>query len=563
MTRIHHQNPKRTKTTLSCCADHRPFCYLCLSFTEFMIMNSLRKRSLPTSEDFPYIVYGVPLAPKHAVYQQYGSHPPSWLQEARDESGRKRFHGAFTGGFSAGYFNTVGSKEGWTPSSWSSSRTNRASVANAPTLEDIMDEEDLADRDASLQFIPRQPTINSACSLDDPLLRELTTSSNSFCGEKLLRQMGWNGQTFVGRRDIPVFPQDMHAYHGLGYAEDKTIQRVKATRIQSNVLRKRDPDISLGALNNEEEEDADIYDTGPPINVHYDKALTIKKPKPVLSNSLPTIRHAFIKKKSKSNVSLVSTKGEKKVQAAESTLFPGFVTRAKPFMLSITSHSTLPDIPADWQPKYLRYQKLKCSSASESLPIKELRADERGRRLEGDLNTHEKAHKVNSQNSDWRLIDSKTAQLASERPDHPYEDERKPLYDKFLQAHLQDDSSLLSGMSAVLLSEFMQTASLYRPLSAIMGNRFVSATMSKSDESKQLPTTDAPPKKFLEPSRIVTEFIPESLLCKRFGVPLPNNAKVIKTSEAKRLEPTIMSYEEEQLQQERPQDSIYEAIFGN
>ena len=29
-----------------------------------------------------------------------------------DEQGRRRFHGAFTGGFSAGYFNTVGSKEG-------------------------------------------------------------------------------------------------------------------------------------------------------------------------------------------------------------------------------------------------------------------------------------------------------------------------------------------------------------------------------------------------------------------------------------------------------------------
>jgi hypothetical protein len=30
----------------------------------------------------------------------------------RDEEGRRRFHGAFTGGFSAGFYNTVGSKEG-------------------------------------------------------------------------------------------------------------------------------------------------------------------------------------------------------------------------------------------------------------------------------------------------------------------------------------------------------------------------------------------------------------------------------------------------------------------
>ena len=33
-----------------------------------------------------------------------------------DKQGRRRFHGAFTGGFSAGYFNSVGTKEGFTAS---------------------------------------------------------------------------------------------------------------------------------------------------------------------------------------------------------------------------------------------------------------------------------------------------------------------------------------------------------------------------------------------------------------------------------------------------------------
>ena len=32
--------------------------------------------------------------------------------QVRDEEGRRRFHGAFTGGYSAGYYNSVGSKEG-------------------------------------------------------------------------------------------------------------------------------------------------------------------------------------------------------------------------------------------------------------------------------------------------------------------------------------------------------------------------------------------------------------------------------------------------------------------
>jgi hypothetical protein len=33
-------------------------------------------------------------------------------QTVRDSQGRLRFHGAFTGGFSAGYYNTVGSEAG-------------------------------------------------------------------------------------------------------------------------------------------------------------------------------------------------------------------------------------------------------------------------------------------------------------------------------------------------------------------------------------------------------------------------------------------------------------------
>jgi Protein of unknown function (DUF1604) len=45
-------------------------------------------------------------------YRNYcGCYPSDGLQ-VRDEQGRRRLHGAFTGGFSAGYYNTVGSKEG-------------------------------------------------------------------------------------------------------------------------------------------------------------------------------------------------------------------------------------------------------------------------------------------------------------------------------------------------------------------------------------------------------------------------------------------------------------------
>ncbi|KNC70120.1 hypothetical protein SARC_17357, partial [Sphaeroforma arctica JP610] len=43
----------------------------------------------------------------------------------KDAQGRTRFHGAFTGGFSAGFYNTVGSKEGWKPSTFTSARDKK------------------------------------------------------------------------------------------------------------------------------------------------------------------------------------------------------------------------------------------------------------------------------------------------------------------------------------------------------------------------------------------------------------------------------------------------------
>lgn len=50
----------------------------------------------------PYAFYGTPLPPLDAGVRDDGSYMPIWKQEVTDERGRKRLHGAFTGGFSAG-----------------------------------------------------------------------------------------------------------------------------------------------------------------------------------------------------------------------------------------------------------------------------------------------------------------------------------------------------------------------------------------------------------------------------------------------------------------------------
>ena len=48
-----------------------------------------------------FVVYGKPLV-LDADVRDDGSFVPVWKQEVTDEKGRKRLHGAFTGGFSAG-----------------------------------------------------------------------------------------------------------------------------------------------------------------------------------------------------------------------------------------------------------------------------------------------------------------------------------------------------------------------------------------------------------------------------------------------------------------------------
>ncbi|KAJ8752325.1 hypothetical protein K2173_003961 [Erythroxylum novogranatense] len=109
------------------------------------------------ADEDDYVFYGTPIEreeeltsrKKKAVAEASGHlrSLPSWKQEVRDEEGRRRFHGAFTGGFSAGYYNTVGSKEGWTPSSFTSSRKNRAEVKKQ-SIHNFLDEDERAELEA-------------------------------------------------------------------------------------------------------------------------------------------------------------------------------------------------------------------------------------------------------------------------------------------------------------------------------------------------------------------------------------------------------------------------------
>ncbi|CAJ1944308.1 unnamed protein product [Sphenostylis stenocarpa] len=103
------------------------------------------------SDEEDFVFYGTPIEreddllsrKKKAIAESSGQLRtlPAWKQEVRDEEGRRRFHGAFTGGYSAGYYNTVGSKEGWAPQSFKSSRKNRAEFKEQNIL-NFLDEDE-------------------------------------------------------------------------------------------------------------------------------------------------------------------------------------------------------------------------------------------------------------------------------------------------------------------------------------------------------------------------------------------------------------------------------------
>ncbi|XP_033989182.1 G patch domain-containing protein 1, partial [Trematomus bernacchii] len=165
-------------------------------------------------EDF--VSYGVPLEPLEE--DEARKRPvPLHDQMVKDEKGRfQRFHGAFTGGFSAGYFNTVGTKEGWAPSTFVSSRQQKSEKQNARP-EDFMDEEDFGEhgiapsqirtsqeftssRTDKTRETARAVNAQNSVITGDTKLEELIAPARSSVGVEILRRMGWRQGQGVGPR---------------------------------------------------------------------------------------------------------------------------------------------------------------------------------------------------------------------------------------------------------------------------------------------------------------------------------------------------------------------------
>ncbi|KAK2738860.1 hypothetical protein FQN57_006874 [Myotisia sp. PD_48] len=271
-------------------------------------MPSKRSRAVFESDQSssPFVVYGTPLPPEDSESRDDGSYVPIWKQEVRDEKGRKRLHGAFTGGFSAGYFNTVGSKEGWTPSTFVSSRQNRAKDRKKQTqqrAEDFMDDEDIKDMEESraLQTSNKFEAIGSTAtdSTREAGLMDLFGGAGETAGVRLLKKMGWKDGQGIGpkvRRKANLGPEDddddsneTHLFvpedstmisfvakndrKGLGFEGEYHLGNDIATAGRSKIANKskvqklpKRGGFGVGILNDTGSDDEDPYEIGPTIS---------------------------------------------------------------------------------------------------------------------------------------------------------------------------------------------------------------------------------------------------------------------------------------------------------
>ncbi|CDS41756.1 G patch domain containing 1 [Echinococcus multilocularis] len=160
-----------------------------------------------------FVTYGDPFDEDDAENSNFlhpKSRPQAYEQRVLNERGRPmRFHGAFTGGFSAGYFNTVGSKEGFRPQSFTSSRRNRSQNAGQQVLskpEDFMDEEDLGEFGIAPRhyrtrrefddhhiFDTLSESLGGKSVIPDAsdILKRMLIPSGTSLADRLLRRMGW------------------------------------------------------------------------------------------------------------------------------------------------------------------------------------------------------------------------------------------------------------------------------------------------------------------------------------------------------------------------------------
>ncbi|KAF2018803.1 DUF1604-domain-containing protein [Aaosphaeria arxii CBS 175.79] len=327
-----------------------------------------------------------------------GAFVPVWKQTVTDERGRRRLHGAFTGGFSAGYFNTVGSKEGWTPKAFVSSRSNRNKDQPKPAgqrPEDFMDEEDLAQAAESRQLSTTQgfSSIGDSGKQSGPQdqFSALFNVGEETIGVKIIQKMGWRQRQGIGRkirREARLGdghdPKDSSERHLFAPADVKTVTITSENsrkglgfeseaRLSTKTAEDEDEDerpglalpfldstkralgpkkpsvkkssFGVGVLNDTGSDDEDPYELGPKISLKRTIGKDKKAKKPSKFSKPGGERHVFVSKK---EAPRTTTSLSFRPPNDGKPPLRGFVFAIQ-VVIPSKPHYPPPKIPADWK----------------------------------------------------------------------------------------------------------------------------------------------------------------------------------------------------------------------
>lgn len=293
------------------------------------------------------------------------------------------------------YFNTVGSKEGWAPKTFVSSRANRNKDQNngqTQRAEDFMDEEDLAQAAESRQLETAQnfAGIGQGGAANDDGLFGLFLTQEETMGVKIAQKMGWRRDQGIGRKvrrnarlgdgsagdatahmfapddaRVMVLPREEVRRKGLGYTSEARLgapvtkeperrsipdMRFLEDSTKSSAAKKpsaKKSSFGVGVLNDTGSDDEDPYELGPKItfNKTIGKDKKTKKPSK-FAKAGASDKPVFVSRKKDTSKSL--TMLSKKSMDGKPPL-TGFTLSADTAELRSKPKYAPPKIPPGWK----------------------------------------------------------------------------------------------------------------------------------------------------------------------------------------------------------------------
>ncbi|XP_031629990.1 G patch domain-containing protein 1 homolog [Contarinia nasturtii] len=205
-------------------------------------------------------------------------------QIATDSNGKRRFHGAFTGGFSAGFWNTVGSREGWLPSEFKSSRSEKAE-RRTQQASDFMDDEDMSEFGIAPQriqttkdFGPSENRERNKRKLQSdltqgpipgvPVLELVLESCHDKAAVRLLKQMDKRYAVVLAakaKKSKKRYPEDDTMTSNQQVESEETAEQEKVYKCDMGPMRRPTSDTETGSSDSDDDEelvfDKDEFDS--------------------------------------------------------------------------------------------------------------------------------------------------------------------------------------------------------------------------------------------------------------------------------------------------------------